>query len=94
VAQYEKAVQSAFRETADALTGLSSWREQLDAQRQQLDAAREIARLTELRYTNGAASVLERLDAERSLLATEQALVQTRLAEQVNRVALFKALGG
>ncbi|MEY4907183.1 MAG: hypothetical protein RL260_901 [Pseudomonadota bacterium] len=94
VAQYEKAVQSAFRETADALAGLSSWREQLDAQRQQLDAAREIARLTELRYTNGAANVLERLDAERSLLAAEQALVQTRLAEQVNRVALFKALGG
>lgn len=94
VAQYEKAVQSAFRETADALAGLSSWREQLDAQRQQLDAAREIARLTELRYKNGAASELERLDAQRSLLATEQALVQTRLAEQVNRVALFKALGG
>ncbi|MDZ7855376.1 efflux transporter outer membrane subunit [Sphaerotilus sp.] len=94
VAQYEKAVQSAFRETADALAGLSSWREQLDAQRQQLDAAREIARLTELRYQNGAASALERLDAQRSLLAAEQVLVQTRLAEQVNRVALFKALGG
>ena len=94
VAQYEKAVQAAFRETADALAGLSSWREQLDAQRQQLDAAREIARLTELRYTNGAASELERLDAQRSLLAAEQVLVQTRLAEQVNRVALFKALGG
>ncbi|MEX8494969.1 efflux transporter outer membrane subunit [Sphaerotilus sp.] len=94
VAQYEKAVQSAFRETADALAGLSSWREQLDAQRQQLDAAREIARLTELRYTNGAASELDRLDAQRSLLAAEQALVQTRLAEQVNRVGLFKALGG
>jgi multidrug efflux system outer membrane protein len=94
VAQYEKAVQSAFRETADALAGLSSWREQLDAQRQQLDAAREIARLTEMRYTNGAASELDRLDAQRSLLAAEQTLVQTRLAEQVNRVGLFKALGG
>ncbi len=94
VAQYEKAVQSAFRETADALAGLSSWREQLAAQGQQLDAAREIARLTELRYTNGAASELDRLDAQRSLLAAEQTLVQTRLAEQVNRVGLFKALGG
>lgn len=94
VAQYEKAVQSAFRETADALAGLSSWREQLDAQGQQRDAAREIARLTELRYTNGAASELDRLDAQRSLLAAEQTLVQTRLAEQVNRVGLFKALGG
>lgn len=94
VAQYEKAVQSAFRETADVLAGLSSWREQLAAQGQQLDAAREIARLTELRYTNGAASELDRLDAQRSLLAAEQTLVQTRLAEQVNRVGLFKALGG
>jgi outer membrane protein TolC len=94
VAQYEKAVQSAFRDTADALTGLGSWRDQLAAQQQLLVAAREIARLTELRYQHGAASELERLDAQRNLLAAEQGVVQTRLAEQVNRVALWKALGG
>jgi outer membrane protein TolC len=94
VAQYEKAVQSAFRDTADALTGLGSWRDQLAAQQQLLVAAREIARLTDLRYQHGAASELERLDAQRNLLAAEQGVVQTRLAEQVNRVALWKALGG
>lgn len=94
VAQYEKAVQSAFRDTADALAGLGSWRDQLAAQQQQLVAVREIARLTELRYQRGAASALERLDAQRNLLAAEQAVVQTRLAEQVNRVTLWKALGG
>jgi NodT family efflux transporter outer membrane factor (OMF) lipoprotein len=94
VAQYEKAVQSAFRDTADALAGLATWRDQLQAQQRQLDAAREIDRLTTLRYERGAASELERQDAQRSLLAAEQALVQTRLGEQVNRVALFKALGG
>ena len=94
VAQYEKAVQSAFRETADALAGVDTWRGQHEALRQQRDAAREIDRLTTLRYERGAASELERLDAQRSLLAAEQALVQARLGEQVNRIGLFKALGG
>lgn len=94
VAQYEKAVQSAFRDTADALAGLATWRDQLQAQQRQLDTTREISRLTELRYSRGAASELERQDAQRSLLATEQAVAQTRLAEQVNRVTLWKALGG
>lgn len=94
VAQYEKAVQTAFRETADALAGLGTWRDQVAAQVRQVEAAREIARLAELRYKQGAASELERLDAQRSVLAAEQAAVQARVAEQVNRVGLFKALGG
>ncbi|MEX8520938.1 MAG: efflux transporter outer membrane subunit [Leptothrix sp. (in: b-proteobacteria)] len=94
VAQYEKAVQSAFRDTADALAGLATWRDQLAAQQQLLVAARDINRLTELRYQHGAASELDRQDAQRNLFAAEQAVVQTRLAEQVNRVALWKALGG
>jgi NodT family efflux transporter outer membrane factor (OMF) lipoprotein len=94
LAQYEKAVQAAFRDSADALAGLATWRSQLDAQQQQLAAVREIARLTELRHEHGAASELERLDAQRSLYAAEQALIQVQLAEQLNRVALWKALGG
>jgi outer membrane protein, multidrug efflux system len=93
VAQYEKAIQSAFKDTADALAGLGTWRDQVAAQTRQRDAARDIARLTQLRYDNGAASELERLDAERSVLSAEQALLQAQLAEQVNRVALFKAMG-
>ncbi len=93
-AQYERAIQSAFRDTADALAGLATWRDQLAAQREQRDAARETARLTELKATQGAASALERLDAQRALFAAEQAVVQVRLAELNNRVALFKALGG
>ncbi|PXW94532.1 multidrug efflux system outer membrane protein [Sphaerotilus hippei] len=94
VAQYEKSVQSAFRDTADALAGLATWRDQLSAQQRQVDATRDIQRLTELRYSNGAASELERLDAQRSLFGAEQLLIQTALAEQQNRIALFKALGG
>jgi multidrug efflux system outer membrane protein len=86
-------VQAAFRETADALAGLSTWRDQLAAQRQQLDAAREVASLVDLRARQGAASLLEQLEAQRSLFAAEQALVQTQLAELNNRVALFKAIG-
>ena len=93
-AQYERAIQSAFRDTADALAGLATWRDQLAAQREQRDAARETARLTELKAAQGAASALERLDAQRALFAAEQAVVQVRLAELNNRVALFKALGG
>jgi outer membrane protein TolC len=93
IAAYEKALQSAFRETADALAGLQSWHEQVAAQARLRDANLDTARLTELRHSRGAASELERLDAERNLLAAEQVLVATRLAEQQNRIALFKALG-
>ena len=93
-AQYERSIQSAFRDTADALAGLATWRDQLAAQREQRDAARETARLTELKASQGAASVLERLDAQRALWAAEQAVVQVRLAELANRVTLYKALGG
>ena len=93
LAQYERSLQAAFRETADALAGLATWREQLAAQTAQRDAARDIARLTELKASQGAASALERLDAQRVLWAAEQAVVQVRLGELANRVALFKALG-
>ncbi len=94
LAQYERAVQSAFRDTADALAGVATWQDQLAAQLDQRAAVRETARLTELKARQGAASELERLDAERNLLAVEQAVVQLRLAQLNNRVALFKALGG
>lgn len=93
-AQYEQAIQAAFRETADALAAVATWRDQLTAQRQQRDAARATARLTDLKASRGAASAIEQLDAQRSLLAAEQAVVQARLAELASRVALYKALGG
>lgn len=93
LAQYERAVQTAFRETADALVALSTWREQLAALAQQRDAARETARLTDLKVAQGAASLLEQLEAQRSLYAAEQAWLQAGLAEQSSRVTLYKALG-
>jgi len=94
VAQYEKAIQTAFREVADALAGRATLGEQLRAQQVQATAEAERFRLAELRYRNGIASSLDLLDAQRSLFATQQALTQTRLAQQQNQVALYKALGG
>jgi multidrug efflux system outer membrane protein len=94
VAQYEKAIQSAFREVADALAGRATLGEQLRAQQAQATAEAERFRLAELRYRNGVASFLDVLDAQRSLFATQQGLTQTRLAQQQNQVALYKALGG
>ena len=94
VAQYERAIQAAFRETADALAGVASWREQHQALLAQRDAAREAARLTALRASLGAAGTLEQLEAEHKLIAAEQAALLARLGELANRVALLKALGG
>jgi len=94
IAQYEKAIQTAFREVADALAGRATLGEQLAAQEAQAQAETDRFRLAELRYRNGVASYLDVLDAQRSLFATQQALAQTRLAQQQNQVALYKALGG
>ncbi|MFN7123011.1 MAG: efflux transporter outer membrane subunit [Hydrogenophaga sp.] len=94
VAQYEKAIQTAFREVADALAGSATLGDQLTAQQVQATAEAERFRLAELRYRNGVSSFLDVLDAQRSLFTTQQALAQTRLAQQQNQVALYKALGG
>lgn len=94
VAQYEKAIQVAFREVSDALAGRATLGEQIQAQQSLVQSESERLRLAELRYRNGVASFLEVLDAQRSLFAAQQALTQTRLARQLNQVALYKALGG
>ncbi|PHM20327.1 MAG: multidrug transporter [Curvibacter sp. PD_MW3] len=94
VAQYEKAIQTAFREVADTLAGRATLGEQLQAQQAQASAEAERAQLAELRYRNGVASSLDLLDAQRSLFAVQQLVAQTRLAQQQNQVSLYKALGG
>jgi multidrug efflux system outer membrane protein len=94
VAQYEKAIQSAFREVADALASRETLAEQTRAQQAQASAESARFGLTELRLRNGAASQLDWLDAQRSLFTAEQAVVLTRLAYLQNQVALYKTLGG
>ena len=94
VAQYEKSIQIAFREVADALAGRATFGDQLRAQQAQAEAEGVRFKLSELRYQNGVASYLDLLDAQRSLFAAQQAEVQTRLAMMQNRVGLYKVLGG
>lgn len=94
LAQYEKSIQTAFREVSDALAGQATLQEQLDAQRAQAQADTKRFELSDLRYRNGVASYLDLLDAQRSLFATEQALVVTRLQQLQNQVSLYKVLGG
>ena len=94
LAQYEKAIQSAFREVADALAGRETLARQLAAQQAQAAADARRLELTGLRLRHGAASELDWLDAQRSDFASQQALLQTRLAWWQNQVALYKVLGG
>jgi multidrug efflux system outer membrane protein len=94
VAQYEKAIQTAFREVADALAGRATLGAQLAAQQAQVDAETDRFRLADLRYRNGVSSYLEVLDSQRSLFLLQQALAQVRLAYWQNQVTLYKALGG
>ena len=93
-AQYEKAVQTAFRDVADALAGRATLVDQLNAQQAETDAEAARFKLSNLLYTNGVASSLDLLDAQRSLFASQQLLVQAKLALLQNRIAVYRALGG
>jgi multidrug efflux system outer membrane protein len=92
--QYEKAIQTAFREVADALAEQGTIRDQIAAQESLVQALQETYRLSYLRYTKGIDSYLSVLDAQRSLYAAEQGLIALRLAEIANQVTLYKVLGG
>ena len=94
LAQYEKAIQTAFREVSDSLAGRATLTEQLRAQAAQANAAQVSYKLADLRYRNGASSYLEVLDAQRSLFAAQQALVQVQALQAQNLVTLYKVLGG
>lgn len=94
VAQYEKTIQVAFREVADALSARLWLAQQVALLRDTHAAQAQRARLAKLRYDHGAAAFLEVLDAQRDLLAIQQQEVQTRRALLASRVNLYAALGG
>ena len=94
VANYEKALQTAFSEVADALSVRSHINERLDAQRELTAATDKSYDLSLALYKQGSDSFLEVLDAQRSLYSAQQTLISLELAEQVNRVTLYKVLGG
>jgi outer membrane protein, multidrug efflux system len=94
IAQYEKAIQTAFREVSDSLAGRATLGEQLRAQAAQTNAAQITFNLADLRYKNGAASYLDVLDAQRTLFSSQLATVQVQAAQIQNTVTLYKVLGG
>ena len=94
VAQYQKTIQTAFREVADALAARGTLRDRVDAQQRLVDASREAYDLAQKRYDAGTDSYLSVLDAQRSLYGAQQGLVRLRLADAANRVQLYAVLGG
>jgi len=92
--QYQKSIQVAFQEVADALVSLQKTREQLVVQGSQVDALRTYARLARLRFEGGYTSYIEVLDAERSLFNAQLSYAQTQGVVFTSAVSLYKAMGG
>ncbi|MGO4390215.1 efflux transporter outer membrane subunit [Variovorax sp. M-6] len=94
VAQYEKSIQSAFREVADALAGRATYDDELRALVAQSKAEEVRFQLSDMRYRGGVSSGLDLLDAQRSLFTSQLATAQVRQARLQNQVVLYKTLGG
>ena len=94
LASYEGAIQTAFREVADALARRGTITAELAATERFTAAAADTLRLTEARYRGGIDTFLSSLDAQRTLYTAQQSLVQTRLIRATNHDTLYRALGG
>lgn len=94
IAQYEKAIQAAFREVADALAQQGTIGSQLAAQEALVRASEETYRLSNARYMKGVDNYLNVLDAQRSLYSAQQGLISLRLARLGYLVTMYKVLGG
>ena len=94
VAQYEKAIQTGFREVADALAQRGTFGDEIAAQQSLVDASAQAYRLSNLRYEKGTDIYLNVLDAQRSLYSAQQGLISIRLSKVTNQVQLYAVLGG
>jgi outer membrane protein, multidrug efflux system len=94
LATYEKSIQVAFREVADALAARGTIDEQIGAQAARAESARVAARLSDARFRVGVTSFITALDSQRTAYAAQQQLVTTRLSRATNLVELYRALGG
>ncbi|PPT58152.1 multidrug transporter [Xanthomonas arboricola] len=94
VAQYEKAIQSAFREVSDALAQRETLGRQLQAQQALVDATADSYRLSQARFERGVDSYLQALDAQRALYSAQQNLITTQLSRFTNLATFYKAMGG
>jgi multidrug efflux system outer membrane protein len=91
---YEKAIQTAFREVADALAVQGTIDERLAAQQSLVEATSETYRLSDMRYAKGIDNYLSVLDAHRSLYAAQQERVLLEREKLANQVRLYAVLGG
>ncbi len=94
IAEYEQTIQTAFREVADALAGEATYSDELDALRSLEASASETLKLATLRYETGIDSFLQVQNAEVDLYSTQRIFLQTGMDSLLNRVELYKALGG
>lgn len=94
VAEYERAIQIAFREVADGLAGRETYGRQIAAQQRVVESAEKRFKLSSLRYRSGLEGRLELLDSQRQLYSARQVLIELHAAEMNNFVALYKAFGG
>ncbi len=94
LAQYEKSIQTAFREVADALADHGTLNEQVAAQQSLVDATTLNFKLSDARFQKGVDSYLVVLDSQRTLYAAQHNLINLKLAQATNLVTLYKALGG
>src|SRR6267378_2148560 len=94
LAQYQLAIQNAFRDVRDALVSQAKARERLEAESERVTALRTALRFARLRYQSGMTSQLDVLDAERNLLAAEQNRIDALRSQRAAIADLFKALGG
>ena len=91
---YQKAIQDAFRDVNDSLVNQDRTREQLRAQKRQVEALQQYASTARLRYENGYTSYIEVLDAERSLFNVQLQYTQTQQLQLQAMINLYLAMGG
>jgi multidrug efflux system outer membrane protein len=94
LAAYDKAIQSAFHDVANALTARATYMDQARAQQQDVDSAGDYYHLATMRFKAGVDNYLTALDAERTLYSARQSLVTAREAQLQNLVTLYEDLGG
>lgn len=94
IANYEKVIQTAFKEVADVLAILSTISEEIEASKGYLNSLSEVYKLANLRYQKGLDSYLSVLDAQRSLYLSRQSVVKSTLLDIISKIRLFAVLGG
>jgi multidrug efflux system outer membrane protein len=94
VLEYERAIETAFREVADALSAVSTYDDRVQAQADLVEATKETTRLSQLRYDAGVESYLNVLDAKRQLYSARQGVIRQKASEVKAKISLYRAVGG